>query len=243
MINCNELASLMAPINTCKVTPNGTRISTTCLYPSFEVAHVLVRKFGDGFVVSDEGEGVSIAVAHGQVSSVADKVFSSFAKRFGLQFQNTVLSVKIESSDWLLSAILSVSNASTQACCRASEEARPIVIEDAKMALYDRLHYSKPGMELIKEYEARGESGRRYNVDVAMIQGENRLFFEFVSSHKNSVNSKYVMFSDVGRDEKSDNVAVYVDDLDSADQILLQSVADVAPFNGVENSILIRKFV
>ncbi|MFD0915642.1 hypothetical protein ACFQ14_04420 [Pseudahrensia aquimaris] len=235
MISCNDLKAHLGLLMTCESTDQGLLVSTSCLYPSFEMVKVIIRSHGDGFIVSDGGEGSQIALAHGQSDHEISKHFKNEAHHFGVHYNRSECFAQVETSDWLASAVLSVANASSNACKSAIEKARKDAEIDVIGNLFDRLQFAKVGADLVKEFEATGQSGRQYNVDVAAIHGDQRVFFEIVGSHQNSVNSKFVMFSDVGRSPANENVAVYSEALNFPDQVLLQTVAMIAPLNGIES--------
>jgi hypothetical protein len=223
--------------NLCELTDDGARIRTHCLYPSFEPVHVYVRRFGDGFVIHDRGEASSRAWLHGRDDKVLNRYLARAAERYGVRFDDGRLSAKIESLDWLKSALLAVSNAAAQGSSSAVEH----VARSEAEALRDRI-----SRELVQTFSRRrisaevirkGESGREYRFDFE-VKGENGIaVVEAVTPFANSIFSKYTAFSDTRALYMGGGFAVHDRELHQQDITLLSQVADVIPLTRMATGI------
>jgi hypothetical protein len=54
-MSCASLSSFFSAFAVCEETPDGARVATHCLYPSFEAVHVYVVRVDDKFYVHDGG--------------------------------------------------------------------------------------------------------------------------------------------------------------------------------------------
>jgi len=95
------------------------RIETHCLYPSFEIVSVYVKQIADGYTVSDGGDTISLLWMHGLDVPAITTALTSAANRYSLTYHDGILSIKIESLDWLHNAVLAVSNAAAQGAYKA----------------------------------------------------------------------------------------------------------------------------
>lgn len=233
-MRCSDIASAMERLSQCREDRSGVRVSTTCLYPSFEVVWVFVSRVGDDtFIVHDFGEAYAIAISHGRQPTTTTSFLVQEASRYGLTLTDNRLSLKVDSLDWLPSAVLSIANAASNACNRAVGKEVQVRESDLRAQIYDRLRIVLPEAEIIQPYRARGSSGRRYEVDVAAMQRGRIQLFGGVSPHPVSINSKYAAFADIGRSD-STNWSVHAQSLSDEDSALLGTVSAVVPLSALD---------
>lgn len=217
----------------CKETDNGARFRTTCVFPSFEPVSVYVAKLGDGFMVHDAGEAMAVILSHGQSGSVAKRAIKSECKRYALGFGERRIFLKIDALEWLESAIVSVANTCASAAYTALKDTAKKTEHDLAETIFGILEGKVTKGTLVKGFPYKGLSGRNYKFDLA-VQGRDKLtLIETVTSHANSVNSKYVAFADVREAEDVQKIVAHNNDLSSEDILLLQNVATVAGPSGV----------
>jgi hypothetical protein len=119
---CAEVSVALSTFSACEETPEGARVPTHCLYPSFETVFVYVARVGDGFHVHDGRGAYESARLHGRDASVSANAVAHEAKHFHLQYADDhAIIANVVSAEWLESAILSVANASALAARRALE--------------------------------------------------------------------------------------------------------------------------
>ncbi|MBW7921989.1 MAG: hypothetical protein H3C51_07800 [Rubellimicrobium sp.] len=222
-----------AALSRCKQTDNGLRVRTTCLFSSFEPVFVYVVRFGDGFVVHDAGETMAVILTHGQDGATARRIMLDECRRYGVTCEGRRLSAKVDSADWLESAIIAVANT-------AAAAARVALVDRTRKSeraladtLFVLLQPQLPRGALMKEYAYQGASGRRYRFDLAVQGPEGLSLIEVVRPNPNSVNAKYVALSDVGSSDAVQRIAAHSGDLAREDVLLLQNVATVATSDGV----------
>jgi len=120
-MTCESIRAALSSFDLCVETEDGARVSTHCLYPSFDPVNVFVVGFGDGFIVHDSGGAFRSAWDHAKDESVIRRSLSRQAQKYRIGVDNDALSVAVSNVDWLLSAILAVANASASAAHAAIE--------------------------------------------------------------------------------------------------------------------------
>jgi hypothetical protein len=230
---CEKIFERVPSLLQCVETDNGVRIRTTCLYPSFEPIFMYVVKLGDGYVVHDAGETLSVILAHGQTHKLAKKHINAECKKFGLKAAHRRISVTINAIEWLETAIVSVANAATAASHSAVRDIKNKEESNLADAILDIIRDRLPKGSVIKEYSQQGVSGRTYNFDIGVSLGDRLTLIDTVVPHKASVNSKYVAFSDLPMDEGLQKVVAHNNDLQPEDVLLLQNVATLAGPQGI----------
>ncbi len=234
---CSVVASETNRFWSCKETQNGAQIRTTCVFPSFEPVYVYVAKLGDGFVVHDAGETMAVILGHGQSGEVAKRSIKAECVRYDLSFGKRRISLKIDALDWLETAIVCVANTSASAARSALKESPQKSETDLADTIFSLLEPFVSKGTMVKDFSYRGSSGRGYKFDIA-VQGKERLtLIDTVTAHANSVNSKFVAFSDVPEADDVQKIVAHNNELRAEDILLLQNVAVVAGPNGVSNLI------
>lgn len=233
MTTCSDIMEALSRGNVCEQTTSGWRVTTHCLYPSFDRVDVFVTPFGDGFLVSDAGGAAAAAWEHGRDG--IERCLTQASIKFGVTVRGGVIEARADSIEWLRAAILGVANASAS----AAEAALNRVIAAAESALSDRIMaaLSKvlPRESIAKDFEHRGASGKNWHYDFGAVANDNLLLVNTVTAHHASISAKYVAFADTPEsDAVVKKLAVYTRKLDTADAALITQVAMLVPDSAVE---------
>jgi hypothetical protein len=153
--------------------------------------------------------------------------------KFHLALSNKAIIARIDSVDWLTSAILSVANASSL----AAHDAVAKIVAAAEEALVDRIEHDLAQSFGPKSYEKnvdiRGVSGGMRHFDFVLgRRSPAPLLINGVSPHRNSIAAKYVTFADTEVDKRR-KFAVHDRELHNDDVVLLQQVASVVPLKSL----------
>lgn len=234
MTTCNDIMEALSRGNVCEQTTSGWKVTTHCLYPSFDRVDVFVTPFGDGFLVTDGGGAAAAAWEHGRDG--IDRCLAQASAKFGVTARKGgVIEARADSIDWLRAAILGVANASSS----AAEAALNRVMAAAESALSDKIFAALakvlPKESIARDFEHRGASGKNWHYDFGAVANDNLLLVNTVTAHHASISAKYVAFADT---PEADNVvrklAVYTRKLETADAALITQVAMLVPDSAVE---------
>ena len=121
----------------CEQTEEGARIATHCLYPSFESVRISVARMGDNYIVHDGSGAFNTAWLHARDEAMILNSLREACNKFHLALSNKAIIARIDSVDWLTSAILSVANASSL----AAHDAVAKIVAAAEEALVDRIEH------------------------------------------------------------------------------------------------------
>jgi len=237
---CDDIQSALALLPPCEQTEQGARFVTHCLYPSFTPVAVYVVRIGDGYTVHDGGGAMQAVWDHGREMSTARRFVAQQANFHQLAVKSGMLTVDVPNREWLLSAILSVANASAAAARSTLEAVSQATETSLKDMISDVLKKVAPSHSIATEFAMRGRSGKTHHFDFAISRGLNELIVvDAVSPHHVSIASKYVAFSDTsdGFDNIRSRLAVHDKPLDADDVSLLQQVADIVPFASLEPGV------
>jgi hypothetical protein len=229
-MTCEDIRKAMADFDGCEQTPEGSRIATHCLYPSFEHVRVFVAKMGDGYTVHDGAGAYNTAWLHGRDAELIGKSISEAAERFHIYVAGKAIAARVNSIDWLTSGILSVANASSL----AAHDAVDRVMAAQEEALIDRigktLSETVSPKDISKNVDVNGISGGRRHFDfILRRESPQPIFINSVTPRRNSIAAKYVSFADTASDARF-KFAVHDRELEVGDTALLQQVASVVPF-------------
>lgn len=237
-MTCNVVASALAGFRRCEQTADGARIATHCLYPSSESVHVYVVKMGDTFLVHDGGDSFRVAWSHGRDEPVINKALERAAERFHVHAIGHQLRIKDIPPDWLISAILAIANAASQAAFAAVERMNAsneiALVKQIDSFLSERFTHN----QIARELTLTGKSGGKRRFDFAIRRDGNYDFLiNAITPHHASIAAKYVAFSDsaMPREKK---LAVFGKPLDTDDTALLKEVADVLPLTALGSEIV-----
>jgi len=187
-MDCLSLRNLATRLDVCVEGSDGNVFKTHCLYPSFSPVFVTISVWGDGFRVSDGGGAAESVVRQGLNPHALTSALKAARNKYNLAEKNGVLSLKIDSADWLENAILAVSNASAMAANLAyayvDQKSAKDIVPELILALSV---FAKPS-QIATDYPVRGHSGKERKFDVAVI-GRRNLLFKTVSPYAGSVNS------------------------------------------------------
>jgi hypothetical protein len=230
---CDEIQKAMAAFSVCEQTPEGARIATHCLYPSFENVRVFVAKIGDGFTVHDGAGAYNTAWLHGRDNDLIARSLNQAAERFHIIVAGKALMARVNTVDWLTSAILTVSNASALAANDAVDK----IVAAQEEALVDRIGSTLSEIisprHLSKNVNVKGVSGGTRHFDFLVDrESPQPLFINSVTPRRNSVSAKYVSFADTEADRRF-KLAVHDRELEVGDAALLQQVASVVPLTSL----------
>jgi hypothetical protein len=239
---CETIKGALASFDRCEDTVQGARIETHCLYPSFDRVAVYIVKMGEGYLVHDGGEAHSCAWAHGRDDGVAVKALAHQAGRFGLAVENRQLVVRVQSADWLTSAILSVSNAASNAATEAVAKQSKASAERLHERVREALVHAFTASRVEEKVYRVGDSGREYAFDFSVREGSRAVIIDVVTPARGSIVHKYTAFADSKVRRLGGAFAVHDLPLVPADTNLLSQVADVVPYlslpKGVERALL-----
>jgi hypothetical protein len=237
---CEEVQAALSPFRGCVVTADGARVTTHCLYPSFDPVVVFVARIGDTYRVHDGGGAERTAWTHGRDEHLIARMLARHADRHQIKIVDGALVAEAQSLEWLLSAILTVANASAGAANAIVERSRATV----ESALRDKVDHvlSKvfDANVVVREFPFTGRSGKEHHFDFAIRQPHHHLLLiDTVVPHHISVSAKYVAFADtrLDRGDGIERFAVYDRPLEAGDASLLQQVADLVPLPSLEPGI------
>jgi hypothetical protein len=232
-MSCDDVMAALSNFAVCEETPEGSRIVTHCVYPSFDPVSVYVTKYGDGFHVHDGGGAARSAWVHGRDDKAYQKIMERYAKRFGISFEHDCYKSVVHGKDWLTSAILAVANTSALAANEAVEFIAAATEKALKARIDEILTEMVPAQNVGRQFEIRGKSGKVHEFDFVIQRPSSVTLLDAVAPHHVSISSKYVAFADTEMEEKTNKYAVYDRDLDISDSALLQQVADLVPFSSL----------
>jgi hypothetical protein len=228
-MTCADIQKAMADFLACEQTPEGARIATHCLYPSFESVRVFVAKIGDGFTVHDGAGAHNVAWLQGRDADLIEKSLTEAAQRFHLIVAGKALVARVNTVEWLTGAILAVANASAFAARDAVDK----IVAAQEEALVDRIGSSLTEVfsqkHIAKNVNIKGASGGTRHFDfVVERETPQPVYINSVTPRRNSVAAKYVSFADTEGDRRF-KLAVHDRELELGDAALLQQVASVVP--------------
>jgi hypothetical protein len=243
---CAQITDALAQLSRCTVTVEGSRVTTQCLYPSFEPVQVFVAGYGEGFKVHDGGGAIRSAWDHGRDISFIRRMLTRQAVAHQLRVVEDALVAEVSGPDWLVPAVLSVANASSAAAFAVVEHSATASDEDLRRRIMAILATIIPERYISKGFELSGRSGKKYTFDFALRRTDDEwLLIDAVSPHHVSIAAKYVAFSDTsGSDHQiSGRFAVYDRPLEPDDAELIKQVADLIPFNALSGGVRRRELV
>lgn len=219
----------MADFSECEQTPEGARILTHCLYPSFENVHVFVAKIGDGFSIHDGAGAYNTAWLHGRESELIGKSLAEAAGRFHLFVAGKALVARTTTVDWLASAILGVANASSLAAHDAVDKILAVQEEALIDKIGNTLSEAIQPRNVSKNVNVKGISGGTRHFDFIVGRDTARpIYINSITPRRNSIAAKYVSFADTEADRRF-KLAVHDRELEMGDVALMQQVASVVP--------------
>ena len=193
-------------------------------------------------MVSDAGQGYAEAGNYG-----ASDFFCHSAKEmcelFGTRYGDLNMFLLETSIAKMEAAIVAVVNASAIAARNAIEKATLEKSKRTNVELFDKFVdvFGKHNVSKIEEVQGRHTTWEAH--DVVNLDGRTSVF-EYVADHPNSISSKFMMFSDLRKNEDTDLILnAVVKDLNKISQKtqLIVDVANIVPFQASKQEF--RKFV
>jgi hypothetical protein len=228
-MSCDLIRRLFDDSGNCKETPSGARVTTHCVYPSFDPVHVFVAKIGDEFRVHDAEGAFASAWIHGRDERLILSFLKAEVERYHLQLVDKAIVANVKSAEWLISAVIEVANASSMAA-RGAVDRIVSTQEDTLVTKIETVLAESFGRNRFdRDVEIRGASGGKRKFDFLLREdGDKTILINGVSPHPTSISSKYVAFADTEGDA-AQKFAVFDRELDSEDAALLGQVASVVP--------------
>lgn len=233
MLDCSHINNALGEFGGCEPSENGYRVTTHCMYPSFEPVCVFVRPVADGFLIHDGGGAVTNGWHHGLDVGGSTRSLTKSAEMFGCEFGSGMIRIVVENQDWLYSGITSVANASADAARTAVGKTkitneRGLIRKTKKF--FDSVSW-RPETKL--EERVHGASGKLHTYDLAVFHQGSTALIDAVVSHPASIASKYLAFSDTENRMGLYKYAIYDSELTSEDKSLISDVADLVAFDSV----------
>jgi hypothetical protein len=235
MINCDDLHALLAKHVDCEQTPRGLRFSTHVYYPSHQRVNVYVTSHGDGYLISDGGEAASEAFLLGRDEHAFEAALKRVCNRHALKPANGALLAEVNDREWLFPAILAVANGAAQAAAETSTRVSERRIKQLKELIRNTMIGIVPEQALATEYQFRGNSGRLWKIDYAVLETRSPLLLKALIPERNSINGNYTAFGDIA--EVKDGIrrfSVFDSELKTEDKSLMLQVAELIPVTKLE---------
>lgn len=233
MLDCAYINNTLSEFGSCEKTEHGWRVTTHCLYPSFEQVSVFVRGYGDGFVITDAGGAITNVWHHGIDHSHAQRAMIKAAESFGCEYLRKEISLSVKTDEWLYSGIVSVANASSEAARAVVSKTRIAnesgLIQKTKRFL-EGLSW-QPETKL--EHAIHGSSGKLHTFDLAVFHNDSTGLIDAVVPHANSIAAKYLAFADTESRAGLYKYAIFDTELTSEDKSLISDVADLVSYENV----------
>ena len=171
--------------------------------------------------------------------SAAQDYFARIAGRvadeFGVKFDGHSVFVAWVSSSKIESALISVANASNKACSEAIRHA-----EDAKGRRQNERIFAKirdvfGERSVARSADIRGRHAHWEAHNVVVLSNHKKAVFEPMTSHANSVSSKFLMFTDIKAADQGVSLNVVVRNVGILDE-KAQIIGDFANILSVDSS-------
>lgn len=233
MTLCADIDIWMNEGRACVLSGDVARIGTDVVYPSFDQVFVEVKAVPGGFRVSDAGGAVSSAIIHGRDDGVIENALKAAAARYGVEQHGGDLAVTIPTLDWIRAAVMGVANASAHAAVAAVDHAQKAREAHLHEKIFVQLSRVVSEAKIKKSYDYRGESGRPWKAEYAIIGAHGPLLVRGVVPHASSIVHAYAGFGDLPRHGATKALVVHEQPLEADDAALLRQVADVVTLAGV----------
>lgn len=171
------------------------------LYPGGSAVVVRVRREGDEFVVTDQGNGYLEAELLGGATTFS-RLAPEVAHAHSVKYDGDMFFAIRVSRDHLANAIIFIGAASRHAVEKTAEKLseerehgfRQILQSHLREAFHERVAF---------EIEVRGQSTKAWRFDALVKAADHLSVFELVTPHHISINSSIVKFQDVSALEES----------------------------------------
>jgi hypothetical protein len=234
-MRCDELKEVMERLVSCNETPAGTRISTSCYYPSMDRVHVYVSRHRDGYRVTDSGEAARAAVLHGRGDSAIESGLTKAGRHYAVEVRDGVLVAEFNGEDWLDAAIIAVANAAAMAAKSAIEHGPRAPAATFVDRIGQVLNRTAPPQHIKRNFKVQGNSGTEWPVEYAILASKTPLFVKALKPHRTSVALNYSTFSDLTRDGGAKCFAVFDRPVKEESAALIRRVARLVPLRALED--------
>lgn len=235
-MNCADLRKLAEQLDQCRETDYGTRFDTHCLYPSFEPVSVFISRWGEGYRVTDGGRAVQCAFAHGKDEASLQRAIKEAAEKYMLTAREGAFEVSVENREWLLSAILTVANASALAANIAVQYVQEASENVLKSQIHSALNKTVKPQAIAPGYSYSGASGKKWPIDYAVMD-RSLILIKAISPHHVSVNSNYAAYSDIAARDGGLRYSVFDRKLSDDDRALMRQVAELVPVEALSKGL------
>lgn len=232
-----KVASAFAPV----ADEDGVLVRTPVLYPSNGNVVVHITGGADKCIVSDRGDALRNAHAHGVEIPNVDQWLNTIIKGSFLHAsKGHITSGELQLKD-VFAGIALVARAASTAVFYAVDRYKPETV-----TVHERAHQQLVGRfglaHVSREAVAVGESTRSYHFDFAVRSiGPKPLLLDTVMPNPNSVNAKAIAHIDVAKlGDKAPLHAIIYDegaDWEAADINLLQSAAQLLPVSRLSTEL------
>jgi len=216
----------LARISSVREMDGRVLVDLPIMYPSGAMAVVEVVRKRDKYWVSDMGHGLLEAefmAAHDYYGRVAKKI----AEEFTVNFDGNSIFALWVSDGRLEAAIICVANASNKACSEAIRQASDTQAKRQNERIFTRIIKVFGERLVAKTAEVHGQHANWDAHNVVVFPNRQQAVFEFMTSHQNSVSSKFLMFSDIKGAEANVSLNAVVQNIESLDE-KAQMIGDVA---------------
>ncbi len=231
-MKCDELRPILDQLSYCQETAAGACVMTHCYYPSFDRVRVFVARDRSGYRVTDSGEAAAAAVQHGRDDFAVETGLRRASEYYDVGLHDGALVAAVDSPEWLPAAILAVANAAAMAAKVANEHTSRAFVNALQDRIGDTLKRVVPAHHVTRGYAMKGHSGIEWPIDYAVLSSRRPLLIKALKPHRNSINSNYATFGDIGDEAKC--FSVYDKPVREEGQALIRQVARLVPVSGLE---------
>ena len=232
---CEDILAALGTGEICEETDAGARVTTHCLYPSFDPVPVFVTRLGDGFRVSDGGGAIRAAWIDGREDVPSKRLLAREAARYHLSVSGNALVCSVPSIDWLKSAIIATANASASAAHAVLGKVAAAFEVELRDRIRETLGRITPPDTIGENVEVTGNSGDNRHFDYGVrLANDNILVLSAVAPHHSSIAAKYVAFADTRGLEHVSRFAVYERPLERGDISLMMQVTELVPLAALD---------
>lgn len=173
-------------------------ISTPLMHPSGAYVVVRIEAAGDGFIVTDHGAGYEEA-AQIDATKIYPKVARQVAEYAGVVFDELAFFILKASRQQLTGAVATIANCVQEAVLVTHQKAQEKRAQETAVALVDRLENIFTKKLVSRDVQLRGFSNHEWTF-TSMVQAKNqKVLFEAVGPHPNSIMPAFTKFSDVAQ--------------------------------------------
>jgi|GEM_PF-2458475 len=212
---------------------NKTIVSIPVVYPSGAHAGVEIEINGDDCFVSDVGQGYAESDNYG-ASEFYKYSAKTACERFSTAYDGLNMFVLKTSVENMEAAIVAVANASVMAARDAFERATAEKSRRSNSDIFDRFIdvFGKERVSKVAELKGKHVSWDAHNV--VSFNGRTSVF-EYVADHPNAISSKFMMFSDLRRNDDAQiilNAVVHdINQISQKGQLIADVASNVVPFS------------